>query len=468
MSAAAEPLAGARRSRPPREALGRRRAAPGSSAARSATRSLGREVVDVDLAVDRRRGGGRAARSPAAAGGPAFELSAEFGTWRALARGPRLARRRHPDPRRRDRGRPRAARLHGQRDRGAARRPRRRADRPVSGGAADLERGVLRAVSERSFADDPLRLLRAARLAAAARLRDRARRRLALARGLGVARRRARRRAPARRAAAAGRGPDPLRGLELLDELGATAGVLPELEALRGVEQNPNHHLDVHGHTIEVLASLLEVEARPRPLSPATPRRRVRALLAEPLADEFTRGDALRFGAVLHDVGKPATREEHDGGFVTFIGHDRDGRRAGRARLCARLKTSRALARHLEALTLHHLHLGFMARERPLPRRRLYDYLKPDRAGRRRRHPAHGRRPALGPRQRPDRDPGDDRGAPRAGARGAAGGARLAPRRPAHGRRSPATSSPPSSGSSRAPSSAGCSASSRPPCSPAR
>ena len=34
------------------------------------------------------------------------------------------------------------------------------------GGAADLERGVLRAVSERSFADDPLRILRAARLGA--------------------------------------------------------------------------------------------------------------------------------------------------------------------------------------------------------------------------------------------------------------------------------------------------------------
>ena len=43
---------------------------------------------------------------------------------------------------------------------------------------------------------------------------------------------------------------------------------------------------------------------------------------------------------------------------------------------CARLKTSRALSRHLEALTLHHLHLGFMTHERPLPRRRLYDYLR--------------------------------------------------------------------------------------------
>ena len=66
-------------------------------------------------------------------------------------------------------------------------------------------------------------------------------------------------------------GPDPLRGLALLDELGLTAVVLPELEALRGVEQGPNHHLDVHGHTLAVLEHTLEVEARPRPL-----RRRAR------------------------------------------------------------------------------------------------------------------------------------------------------------------------------------------------
>jgi poly(A) polymerase len=101
----------------------------------------------------------------------------------------------------------------------------------------------------------------------------------------------------------------------------------------------------------------------------------VRALLDEPLADELTRGGALRFGAVLHDTGKPVTRQEHGGGMVSFIGHDREGATIVRA-ACERLKTSRALARHLEALTQHHLHLGFMTRERPQPRRRLFEYLR--------------------------------------------------------------------------------------------
>ena len=50
----------------------------------------------------------------------------------------------------------------------------------------------------------------------------------------------------------------------------------------------------------------------------------VAALLAEPLADEIGRGTALRFGALFHDIAKPATRGERDG-FVGFRGHDREG-----------------------------------------------------------------------------------------------------------------------------------------------
>jgi putative nucleotidyltransferase with HDIG domain len=139
------------------------------------------------------------------------------------------------------------------------------------------------------------------------------------------------------------------------------------------VEQNPNHHLDVYSHTIEVLRQLLEVESD---LERYAGDRAAEAaeLLAEPLADDMTRGGALRFGAVVHDLGKPATRGRH-GDYITFIGHDREGAVIV-AEICERLKTSRRLARHLQGLTLHHLRLGFLIRERPLPRRRFYEYLR--------------------------------------------------------------------------------------------
>jgi putative nucleotidyltransferase with HDIG domain len=149
--------------------------------------------------------------------------------------------------------------------------------------------------------------------------------------------------------------------------------VLPELEALRGVEQNPNHHLDVYSHTVEVLRHLLGVESDLERYA-GERATEVAALLAEPLADELTRGGALRFGAVLHDVGKPATRGIH-GDYVTFIGHDREGARIV-GEVCARLRASRRLTRHLQDLTLHHLRLGFLVRERPLSRRSQYQYLR--------------------------------------------------------------------------------------------
>ena len=62
-------------------------------------------------------------------------------------------------------------------------------------------------------------------------------------------------------------------GLELMDELGLTAVVLPELAALRGVEQNVFHHRDVHGHTLEVLEAVALARDRPRRSSASTPAR---------------------------------------------------------------------------------------------------------------------------------------------------------------------------------------------------
>jgi poly(A) polymerase len=330
--------------------------------------ALGRPVADLDLAVA--GDPGAAAKAVAAElGEHAFELSAEFGTWRVVAPG---------------RG--------WQVDVTALKGEGIEADLaardftigatavPLAGGEvvdpfaglADLGRRSLRAVGPAGFVDDPLRLLRAARLAAELGLEIEP----ATA---GLARASA-----ARAAEPAGErqlaelrqllgGPDPLRGLALLDDLGLTAVVLPEVEALRGVEQGPNHHLDVHGHTLAVLEHALEVEAD---LGRFAGERaaEVRALLDEPLADDLDRATALRFGALFHDIAKPQTRAERDG-FVGFRGHDRAGADVI-AGICGRLRASRRLTRHLQALALHHLRLGFMISEAPLPPRRVHDYLR--------------------------------------------------------------------------------------------
>ncbi len=330
--------------------------------------ALGREVTDLDLAVS--GDPAPAAKAIARHGdGHAFELSSEFATWRAVGRdgawqvdvSPLRGETIEADLAARDFTIGAVAALLA-------------GGEPLDpyDGLGDLDRRRLRAVGPRSFGEDPLRLLRAGRLSAEFNLEvdpDT----VSLARAEAA---RAAEPAGERRLAELLQlfaAPDPLRGLAVLDELGVTAVALPEVENLRGVEQGPNHHLDVHGHTLAVLEHALEVEAD---LDRFAGERagEVAELLAEPLADGATRGTALRFGALLHDIGKPATRGERDG-YVTFIGHDRDGAEIVGG-LCGRLKASRRLTQHLQALTLHHLRLGFLVHEAPLPRRRVHEYLR--------------------------------------------------------------------------------------------
>ncbi len=330
--------------------------------------ALGREVTDLDLAVA--GDPAVAARAIAERGeGHAFELSAEFATWRAVARDGAWQA---------DMTALRGETIEADLDArdftlGAVAVPLDGGD-PIDphGGLADLERRLLRVVNDGSFAADPLRLLRAARIAAELELEvDPGTRALARAES-GRAAEPAGERQLAELRQLLG-GPDPLRGVELLDDLALTAAVLPELEALRGVEQGPNHHLDVHGHTIAVLEQTLAVEADLDRFA-GERAEEIGELLEEPLADDFSRRAALRFGALLHDIGKPRTKGERSG-YVTFIGHDDVGAEMVAA-ICSRLRASRALTDHLRGLTLHHLRLGFMVHEAPLPPRRVHEYLR--------------------------------------------------------------------------------------------
>ncbi|HET9197998.1 MAG TPA: HD domain-containing protein [Solirubrobacterales bacterium] len=330
--------------------------------------ALGREIVDLDLAVA--ADPGKPAKAIASVlGEHAFELSAEFRTWRVVSP---------------DRG--------WQVDLTALRGESIEADLaerdftigaaavPLAGGEpidpfaglTDLTERRLRAVGEGSFLSDPLRLLRAPRLAAELDL-EIDERTVALARA-----------AAARAAEPAGErqltelrqlvgGPDPLRGLRLLGDLGLTPVVLPELETLRGVEQGPNHHLDVYDHTIAVLEHTLEVESDLERFA-GDRAAEVAAMLDEPLADEMSRRTALRFGALFHDIAKPATKAERDG-FVGFRGHDEVGAEVI-GEVCRRLRASRRLTQHLQGLARHHLRLGFLIPEMPLPPRRVHAYLR--------------------------------------------------------------------------------------------
>ena len=328
---------------------------------------LGRPTADYDVAVagDPETAARAIAR---AARGTAFELSGAFGTWRVVG-GERdwnvdLVSLREGDL---------AADL-AARDFtiNAMAEPLAGGELlDLHGGLADLEARRLRMVSPTALADDPLRTLRAARLAVELGLeldpetREEVRRQ---APGLaGVAPERVF--AELKRVVCADQ---PSRGLLLAEDLGVVAVVLPELAALRGVEQNVYHHSDVHGHTLEVLEAVASLEVDAEPLGEHAAA--VRALLAEPLGDDLTRGDAMRFAALLHDAAKPATRDYRADGRVTFIGHDSEGAELARD-VMRRLRASQRVADYVAALTLHHLRLGFLVHDRPLSPRGVWRYL---------------------------------------------------------------------------------------------
>ncbi|HET6867420.1 MAG TPA: HDIG domain-containing protein [Solirubrobacteraceae bacterium] len=240
-------------------------------------------------------------------------------------------------------------------------------------GMIDLHERRLRMVSAGAFVEDPLRVLRLVRLACelgfsvddatatAARASAPALAQVAPERVF----------AELKRIVIADRA---LEGLALMDEIGATQVILPELTRMHGVEQSPYHHLDVYEHTQSVLAATIELARRPEEWLGAHADA-VARFLAEPLANELNRGQALRFGALLHDVAKPATRRVTTEGRVTFIGHDSRGAEMATAVL-TRLRASERLREHVAGLTRHHLRLGFLVHEAPLGRRAIYRYLR--------------------------------------------------------------------------------------------
>ena len=241
------------------------------------------------------------------------------------------------------------------------------------GGLHDLQARRLRMVSPGVFTGDPLRVLRLARLATeldfspepqTAETASRHATRLGAVAPERVF-------AELKRIIAADRA---VEGLRLLDGLSITAVVLPELAALHGIEQSRFHHLDVYEHTLAVLGEAVELE-RDSGRSLGVHAAAAGEFLSRPLANELTRWQALRFGALLHDIAKPQTREVTAEGRVTFIGHDAAGGQTAREVL-TRLRASERLAEHVAALARNHLRLGFLVHEMPLSRRAVYRYLR--------------------------------------------------------------------------------------------
>src|SRR5436190_12078764 len=279
---------------------------------------LERPVTDIDLVVE--EDPGRIARRLARSlGGSPFPLSERHGAWRVVDRGHTID----------------VAACRGTLEQDLGLRDFTinaiaiplAGGEPVDprGGTADLEAGVVRAVSDAVFDDDPLRLLRLPRIA----------HELGFTIEPGTAR------LAEQRSGRAGEpsaerifmevrrlmgGDRPAEALRRVDALGVLDVVLPEIVPLRGCLQSEHHQLDVWEHTLHVIEAVADIGDHPGHYLPAHVER-LSGELDSVVGDEITARQALRLAALFHDIRKPQTRREVDGR-IGFMGHDAQGAEA--------------------------------------------------------------------------------------------------------------------------------------------
>ncbi|MBO9531963.1 MAG: HD domain-containing protein [Solirubrobacteraceae bacterium] len=242
------------------------------------------------------------------------------------------------------------------------------------GGLEDLAGGVQRACGPDAMLDDPLRVLRLARAVGGrpwkldgetVRLARAAAGRLSSVAGERIG-------AELRGTLGA---PRPLAGLAALERTGGLEAVLPEVRALDGIQQSPYHHLDVGGHTREVVDWSVALESRLADFVDDDDAAAATVGLDDEVAGGWTVRDATRFGALLHDIAKPRTQVlDERRGFYGFPHHDRVGEQMA-GEIMERLRAPRKVVRMVQGLTRHHLRLGFMVHAQPLGRDGHYDYL---------------------------------------------------------------------------------------------
>lgn len=197
------------------------------------------------------------------------------------------------------------------------------------GGLDDLLAGVLRTPisAEVSFDDDPLRIMRAARFASQlgfdvsedvmAAMGDMAER-LSIVSAERI-------RSELERLLISAQ---PRRGIELMVYTGVADVVLPEVALLQSTVDAQHRHKDVYEHTLTVLDQAIALEDKDEAEDSLTGA----AALGGPLpGPDLT----LRLAALLHDIGKPATRKFEADGSVTFRWHDVVGAKLARKRLAA-------------------------------------------------------------------------------------------------------------------------------------
>lgn len=234
------------------------------------------------------------------------------------------------------------------------------------GAIEDLQTKTIRVISEQSFIDDPLRLLRAYRFAAllnfdiekntdshinkhAASIDKVAKERISSELFLML------------ETNSSGK------QIKSMSENGLLEAIIPELYATRKVTANAYHHLVLFDHSVE---TLVQAERAIDEMPDWAQKQ-----MFEPLSVGVSRLAATKLAGLIHDIGKPDTWVITEEGKHTFIGHDKLG-----AEMCEplarRLKWSKPVERFVEKLVRWHLRPGHLFQQGPPTDKAKYRFYK--------------------------------------------------------------------------------------------
>jgi tRNA nucleotidyltransferase/poly(A) polymerase len=240
-------------------------------------------------------------------------------------------------------------------------------------GASDLRTRIIRACSPTSLSEDPVRILRAVRQAAAFEFRIELETRKAMKQAANLLPRVS----PERQRDELFKmleGPKPDASMRALEILGVFPYLLPELPAMKGVEQSLPHIHDVWEHTLSVLDHLEGILAALAPEYSADDTNdlltglltlrigRFREQFSEHFAASLNTDRSVRaalfFAALYHDVQKPATKSVEETGRIRFFDHDVKGAEVVAERARA-FNLSNDEVERIKSIVQHHMRFHF-------------------------------------------------------------------------------------------------------------
>ena len=162
--------------------------------------------------------------------------------------------------------------------------------------------------------------------------------------------------------------------IEAMDRVGLLDRALPGVAAMKGIEQNGYHALDVWSHTLLCLKELESLLANPREAFGDSG-----ADFRDYLTDAFVRGRSraalLKIAVLLHDAGKPDKASRDVEGQTHFHGHAEAGGAVAEA-LAERLRLAKAERDYLGLLVSSHMHLVHLTAQPTRTRRSVLHFFR--------------------------------------------------------------------------------------------